>query len=94
MTLSEYIDSKNKFQGVALLRLVYKGISSDYSKWKLSGQNLFLYDNELKVSRVLWGPDQIKVIDDTKIVINYELVPGRLPVEEIGLELFYGGAIL
>jgi hypothetical protein len=90
MTLSDYLTIKNKFAGVAMIRLVYNGISYDYSKWKISGQNIFFYDNELKVTHVLWTTENIKEIDDVHIIIN----PDIDPKYTIGLELFYGGAIL
>lgn len=90
MTLSDYLTTKNKFAGVAMIRLVYKGISYDYSKWKISGQNIFFYNDELKVTHVLWTTENIKEIDEVHIIIN----PDTDPKYTIALELFYGGAIL
>ena len=88
MRLSQYIIEKNDFSGVAMIRLAYNGTSHDYSKWRVNGQYIFFYDNHLKVSHVLWTTDSIKVIDDTKIIVSHD---GK---DDIGMELFYGGAIL
>jgi hypothetical protein len=90
MTLSNYITTKNKFAGVAMIRLVYNGISYDYNKWKISGQNIFFYDDSLKVTHVLWTTDDITEIDDVHIIVNKDSDSKYT----VGLELFYGGAIL
>jgi hypothetical protein len=89
-TLADWIKEKNKFDNVAMIRLVYKGISYDYSKWKISGQNIFFYDDELKATHVLWTTENIKKIDDVHVIIN----PDTDPKYTVALELFYGGAIL
>jgi hypothetical protein len=88
MTLSEYLLSKNSFDGVAMIRLVYNGHSHDYTKWKVSGQNLFFFDTNMKVCHILWTTDTISVVDENHITIAIK------NNETIGLELFYGGAIL
>lgn len=90
MTLSDYLTAKNKFSGIAMIRLVYNGISYDYNKWKISGQNIFFYDDSLKVTHVLWTTDDIKEIDDVHVMINQDSDPKYI----VALELFYGGAIL
>lgn len=87
MRLSQYIIEKNDFGGVAMIRLVYNGLSHDYTKWRVNGQYIFFYDEHLKVAHILWTTDTIKVIDETSIVISHD------NKHEIGLELFYGGAI-
>ena len=88
MRLSEYIISKNDFTGVAMIRLAYNGISHDYSKWRINGQYIFFYDDNMKVSHILWTTDSIKLIDDTHVVIGHD------NKHDIAMELFYGGAIL
>ena len=88
MTLLDYSTAKNKFSGVAMIRLSYNAGYYDYSIWKISGQNIFFYDENLKVCHVLWTTDPIKVIDDNHIVISQD------DKYDIGLEFFYGGAIL
>ena len=80
----EWIKDKDRFDGVSMIRLVIDGQANDYSKWKLSGQNIFFFDNNGKLDMALWTTDKIKIINDTSIVIN----------DNIGLEIFYGGAIL
>lgn len=81
--LAQWILDKNKFSGVSMIRLIYDGKEHDYTKWKLSGKNIFFYNNN-KIETSLWTTDKIKIIDDVRIVIN----------NDIGLELFYGGALL
>lgn len=88
MILSQYLINKNNFSGVAMIRIVYKGGCYDYSKWRLSNEYLFFYDDNFKIIHMLYITDCIKEIDDTHIVINYD------NKYDIGLELFYGGAIL
>ncbi len=89
MTLSRFIQDKNKFDGVVMIRLIYDGKSHDYSRWKLSGQNIFFFDDNMKVGHVLWTTEDISEVDDTHIIIN----PNPDPKYVIGLELFYGGVI-
>lgn len=79
----QWIQDKNRFDGVSMIRLVINGQAHDYSKWKFIGQNIFFFDQNGELSVRLWTTDQIKIIDDNAIVIN----------DKIGLELFYGGAI-
>lgn len=88
MRLSQYVLEKNDFDGVSMIRLIYNEKSYDYSKWKISGQNIFFYDNDLKVGHVLWTTDPAKVIDDNRIIVEHDTK------NSIALELFYGGAIL
>lgn len=90
MRLSEYLINKNDLGGITMIRLIYKETSFDYSKWKISGQNVFFYDNNLKVGHVLWTTDNVNIIDDTKITINADTDPKYT----VQVELFYGGAIL
>jgi hypothetical protein len=81
--LSQWILDKNKFSGVSMIRLVYDGEASDYTRWKLNGQNILFYkDNKIETSLDITY--KIKIVDDLTIVVN----------NNIGLELFYGGAIL
>jgi hypothetical protein len=87
-TLSDWIKNKNKFDGVSMIRLVYDGKAHDYTRWKFSGQNIFFFDNDMKVGHVLWTTESIKIIDETHIITN----EGH--IHSVGLELFYGGAIL
>lgn len=80
----QWIKDKNKFNGVTMVRLVIDGKAYDYTRWKFSGQNIFFLDHDGVPSLALWTTDKIKIIDDNTIVVN----------DKIGLELFYGGAIL
>lgn len=80
----QWIQEKNKFEGVSMIRLVLNGQAHDYSKWKFSGQNIFFFDQNGEISISLLITDKIKIIDDNSIVID----------DSIGLEIFYGGAIL
>jgi hypothetical protein len=80
----EWIQDKNKFAGVTMVRIVINGKAHDYTKWKFSGQNIFFFDENEEPNLALWTTDPIKIIDDNTIVIN----------DKIGLEVFYGGAIL
>lgn len=89
MRLSQYILEKNDFDGVSMIRLIYKEKYYDYSKWKISGQNIFFYDDNLKVTHILWTTDPIEVVDDVRIIIGHDNNKHK-----IALELFYGGAIL
>jgi len=89
-SLARYLQDKDKFSGVAMIRLVHDGKSHDYTRWKFSGQNIFFFDDSMKVSHVLWTTEDISEIDDTHIIIN----PNSDSKYVIGLELFYGGAIL
>lgn len=90
MKLDRFIQDKNQFEGVSMIRLIYNSISHDYTLWKFSGQNIFFFDNSMKVGHVLWTTETIKTIDDNHIIIN----PDSDPKYTIGLELFYGGVIL
>jgi hypothetical protein len=85
----EWIQDKNRFDGVTMIRLVLNGKAHDYTRWKFSGMNIFFYDQNGKVETILWTSEKVKVIDDNTIVINED--HGSCA---IGLELFYGGAIL
>lgn len=87
--LGEWIKDKNRFDGVSMIRLVKKGQAYDYTKWKFSGMNIFFYDQKGEVETILWTSDKVKIIDDNIIVINEDY-----GTSSIGLELFYGGAIL
>lgn len=87
--LSDWINEKNKFDGVSMVRLVYDGRTHDYTRWKFSGQNIFFFHDDMKVGHILWTTEDINIIDETHIVIN----EGH-DKYSIGLELFYGGAIL
>jgi hypothetical protein len=89
MTLARYLQDKDKFSSVVMIRLVYDGKSHDYTRWKFSGQNIFFFDDNMKVSHVLWTTEDISEIDDTHVIIN----PDNTKLS-IGLELFYGGATL
>lgn len=51
--------------------------------------NIFFYDQKGEVETILWTSDKVKIIDDNIIVINEDY-----GTSAIGLELFYGGAIL
>jgi len=88
MRLSQYVLEKNDFDGVAVIRLIYQEKYYDYSKWKISDQNIFFYDDNLKVTHVLWTTDSIELVDDIRIIIKHD------NKHKIALELFYGGAIL
>ena len=89
ISLAKYLQSKDNFNGVSMIRLVYNNQSYDYTVWKFSGQNIVFYDDSMRVCHILWTNDTIEVIDDTHVIINY--IEDK---HKIGLELFYGGAIL
>lgn len=87
ITLGQYYKDKSYFDGVSMIRLVYNGGYWDYTHWKSSGQNLFFFDEDMKASHILWITDPLQIVDDTHAIY----APGDY---DIGLELFYGGAIL
>jgi len=87
--LGRWIQDKQKFDGVTMIRLVKNKKVHDYIKWKFSGMNIFLYNQDNEVETILWTSDKIKIIDENTIVINE-----HHPSSAIGLEIFYGGAIL
>lgn len=90
MTLAKYIQSKNNFDGVAMLRLNYAGQSYDYSNWRIVSPNLFFLDDNLNLKHILWFTDTVSVIDENIVSISLE---NHLKTE-IHLEVFYGGATL
>ncbi len=57
--LSDWINEKNKFDGVSMVRLVYNGQAHDYTRWKFSGQNIFFFHDDMKVGHILWTTDQV-----------------------------------
>jgi len=100
MKLSDYLLDKQDLVGVCMIRLTYyshrrecrgparsRALYWDYTRWKFSGQNIFFFNEDMRVGHILWTTDPIKVVDDTHAIY----VPGDY---DIGLELFYGGAIL
>ena len=88
-SLNRYLSDKNDFESVAVIRLVHDGVYEDYSRWTADNNNLFFFDDSMKVGHILFLSDPIKEIDDIHIIIN----PDN-PKLCVGLELFYGGAIL
>jgi hypothetical protein len=88
-SLARYFSDKNNFESVVVVRLVHDGIYEDYSRWTADKNNLFFFDDSMKVGHILFLTDLVKEIDDTHITIN----PDN-PKLCVGLELFYGGAIL
>jgi hypothetical protein len=72
-----------------MLRLVYDGGYWDYTKWRITTDNLFLFDNSMKISQILWLSDTVSIVDETKILVNAK----NNTEESIGIELFYGGVI-
>ncbi len=87
-SLARYYQDKNKFDGVAMIRLVHDGVYEDYSKWISNKDNLLFFDDSMKIGHILFLSDPIKEIDDTHITINLDN-----PKFCIGLELFYGGTL-
>jgi hypothetical protein len=88
-SLARYFKDKNNFDAVVMIRLVHDGVYEDYSKWITDNNYLFFFDDSMKISHILFLNDPIKEIDETHITINLDN-----PKFCIGLELFYGGAIL
>jgi len=88
-SLARYYEDKGGFDGVAIIRLVHDRVYEDYSRWISDKNNLFFFDDSMKVGHILFLNNSIKEIDDTHITINLDN-----PKLCIGLELFYGGAIL
>jgi len=88
-SLARYFADKNSFGSVAVVRLVHDGVYEDYCRWAVYNNNLFFFDDSMKVGHILFLTDPIKEIDDTHVVVNPD--NSKLCV---GLELFYGGAIL
>lgn len=88
-SLARYFADKKAFEGVAVIRLVHDGVYEDYSRWVVDNNNLFFFDNRMKIGHILFLADPVKEIDDTHITVNLEN-----PKLCVGLELFYGGAIL
>lgn len=86
-SLARYIADKSDFVGVAMIRLVYNGGFWDYNHWKISGQNLFFFDENMRVGHILWTTDPIKEVDENHVVY----CPDN---RAVGLELFHGGATL
>lgn len=87
MTLSDYILKNPQLDSIVMIRLIYNGGYWDYTNWKISGQNIFFFNEDMKVGHILWTTDTIKQVDDTHIIYQPEN-------KNIGLEFFYGGAIL
>jgi hypothetical protein len=88
-TLADWIKEKNKFDGVSMIRLIYDGQAHDYSRWKFSGQNIFFFENNMKVGHVLWTTENITIIDENHIIINEDN-----DKYACALTIYYGGAIL
>lgn len=88
-SLARYFADKNNFGGVAAVRLVHDGVYEDYSRWAINDNYLFFFDDSMKVGHILFLADPIKEIDDTHITVNLDI-----PKLCVGLELFYGGALL
>ena len=86
-SLARYFADKGDFKSVAMIRLVHDGVYEDYSRWTVDNNNLFFFDDSMKVGHILFLTDPIKEIDDTHIRINLDN-----PKLCLGLELFYGGA--
>lgn len=87
--LGHWIKDKNSFTSVSMIRLVKNQQAYDYTKWKFSGMNIFLYDQNGEVETILWTSDRIRIVDENTIVINEDHGSSA-----IKLEIFYGGAIL
>jgi len=92
ISLSRYLQDKNQLSGVVMIRLVYNGKSYDYSAWKFSENNVFLFDENMRIDHILWKDDIITVVDETKIVLS--MITNSGIKRMIALELFYGGAII
>lgn len=87
--LARYFADKDNFKSVAMIRLVHDGVYEDYSRWTVDNNNLFFFDDRMKIGHILFLTDPIKEIDDTHITVNLDD-----PKFCVGLELFYGGAII
>jgi hypothetical protein len=87
LSLKKYLDSKNQLSSIVMIRLAYNGSYQDYTKWRVSSENIFLFNDNLEINYILWLEDKVSIIDDTKILIetNHNIK------ENLGLELFYGG---
>jgi len=88
-TLADWVQEKNKFDGVSMVRLIHNGQAHDYTKWKFSGQNIFFFENDMKVGHILWTTDKIKIIDENHIIGNEDN-----DKYVYALTIYYGGAIL
>jgi hypothetical protein len=88
-TLSDWIKEKNKFDGVSMVRLIHNRQAHDYTKWKFSGQNIFFFENDMKIGHILWITENITVIDENRIIINEDNEKYTC-----ALTIYYGGAIL
>jgi len=89
-TVAQYIQDKDHLSGVSMIRLVYSGGYWDYTRWKFSEQNMFFFNDDMKVGHMLWLRDTLSIVDDNKLIINVQCNTKQI----IALELFYGGAIL
>lgn len=87
--IGQWIKDKDNFNSVSMIRLVKNGQAYDYTKWKFSGMNILFYNQHDEVDSIICISDKITIIDDNTIVINEDHGSSA-----IGLELFYGGAIL
>lgn len=88
-SLARYILDKNNFDNIAMIRIIHNGIYEDFTKWRVENQNLFFFDNSMKISHILFTADNIEEVDDNHAIVNPN--NSRFCV---GLELFYGGASL
>lgn len=87
ISLKEYLLKNSRIDSVCMIRLVYNGGYWDYTIWSLHQSYWFFFDENMKVSHLLFLDQKIKEIDENHILYS----PDKY---QIGIELFYGGAIL
>lgn len=87
VSLKEYLLSNSKIDGVCMIRLAYNGGYWDYTTWSFHQPYLFFFDENMKVSHLLFLDQKIREIDENHILYS----PDKY---KIGIEFFYGGAVL
>lgn len=87
ISLKQYIVNNTRLDSVCMIRLTYNETSWDYNNWSINDSNLFFFDEDMRVGHILSNNNPIKEIDETHIIYS----PDK---HKMGLEFFYGGAIL
>lgn len=92
ISLSRYLQDKDQLSGVVMIRLAYNGKSYDYSAWKFSENNVFLFDEDMRIGHILCKDDTITIVDEIKFILS--MVTNSGIKRMIVIELFYGGVII
>jgi len=83
-TLGDYIKKQDDLSAVAMVRISVNGQIYDYTNWKLTAKKLYLFDENYKISHILWLSDLVTIKNDYEIILQNKKIL-------IQIELFYGG---